>query len=138
MKVLNGLVVALVVCPLAGIGGFGCNTVSGAGKDIQQGGHAVQNAADNAQVRDREVVRHQQRTHAIMASSEAGGSISPSGSTDVSYGSNRTFAINAYSGYHVADVLVDGQSVGAVTRHTFDNVTVSHTISASFAANASR
>jgi len=33
----------------------------------------------------------------------------------------------------VADVLVDGDSVGPVTSHTFTNVTADHTISASFA-----
>ena len=33
----------------------------------------------------------------------------------------------------VADVLVDGSSVGAVTSHTFTNVTAGHTIAASFA-----
>ena len=35
--------------------------------------------------------------------------------------------------YHVADVLVDGVSVGAVTSYTFTNVTANHTISATFA-----
>ena len=33
----------------------------------------------------------------------------------------------------MADVLVDGISVGAVTSHTFTNVTGNHTIAASFA-----
>src|SRR5207253_3099509 len=37
--------------------------------------------------------------------------------------------------YHVADVLVDNVSVGAVTSYTFTNVTTDHTISASFAIN---
>src|SRR6185369_15362888 len=36
---------------------------------------------------------------------------------------------------HVADVVVDGSSVGAVTSYTFSNVTVAHTIAASFAIN---
>ena len=39
------------------------------------------------------------------------------------------------TGYHVADVLVDGASVGAVTSFTFNNVTANHTIAASFAIN---
>ena len=34
--------------------------------------------------------------------------------------------------YEVADVLVDGQSVGAVNSYTFNNVTADHTISATF------
>ena len=35
----------------------------------------------------------------------------------------------------MADVLVDGVSVGAVTSYTFTNVTANHTIAASFAIN---
>jgi hypothetical protein len=40
------------------------------------------------------------------------------------------------SGSTIADVLVDGQSVGAVASYTFTNVTTSHTIAASFAADS--
>src|SRR5207247_2720763 len=48
---------------------------------------------------------------------------------------NKTFTITPSACYHVADVLVDGGSVGAVTSYTFSNVTVNHTIAASFAIN---
>ena len=44
------------------------------------------------------------------------------------------FTITPDTGYHVADVLVDGASVGAVTSYPFTNVTANHTIAASFAA----
>ncbi len=71
-------------------------------------------------------------TRAISASSGANGSIIPSGVIAVNYGSNQTFTINPAFGYHVADVLVDGISVGAVTSYPFTNVTANHTISASF------
>ncbi|MEW5765846.1 MAG: hypothetical protein AB1824_12815, partial [Acidobacteriota bacterium] len=37
------------------------------------------------------------------------------------------------SGFHVADVLVDGVSVGPVASYTFTNVQADHTIAASFA-----
>ena len=131
MKALKGLVVALAVCAIGSIGTFGCNTFRGAGKDIQKGGRAVENAADNAEHRDN-------RHHAINASADYGGSISPSGSTKIAYGTDRTYMVRANAGYHVADVLVDGESIGAVHRHTFDNVTASHTISAVFTANPSR
>ena len=40
---------------------------------------------------------------------------------------------HAGPGYHIADVLVDGGSVGAVSGYTFTNVTADHTIAASFA-----
>ena len=74
-------------------------------------------------------------TFTITASAGANGSIAPSGAQTVSSGSNASFAITPASGYHVADVLVDGASVGAVGSYTFTNVTANHTISVSFAVN---
>jgi len=49
MKTLQKLVVALVMGSLFGIGVLGCNTISGAGQDIQKGGRAVENSAEDAQ-----------------------------------------------------------------------------------------
>ena len=74
-------------------------------------------------------------TYTITATAGAGGSISPAGAVSVNYGANATFAITPNSGYHIADVLVDGASVGAVGTYTFTNVTANHTIAASFAIN---
>jgi hypothetical protein len=74
-------------------------------------------------------------TFKITASAGAGGSISPAGAVEVSYGSSQTFTITPNTGYHVAGVMVDGSSVGAVTTYTFTNVTANHTIAASFAPN---
>src|SRR5206468_1802053 len=74
-------------------------------------------------------------TYTIMASAGANGSISPSGAVTVIYGASQTFTIAPSTGYHIADVLVDGSSVGAVTSYTFTNVTATHTIAASFAIN---
>ncbi|MFA6054979.1 MAG: putative Ig domain-containing protein [Thermodesulfovibrionales bacterium] len=74
-------------------------------------------------------------TFTITASAGANGSISPSGATTVNYGASKTFTVTPNANYHVADVLVDGSSVVAVTSHTFNNVTVNHTISATFAIN---
>jgi len=75
-------------------------------------------------------------TYTITASAGANGTISPSGTINVNYGSNQTFTIAPNSGYRVADVLVDGSSVGAVTTYTFSNVTANHTISATYAISA--
>ncbi len=61
------------------------------------------------------------------------GSISPSGNIEVPAGQDFTFAIKPVSGYKVTDVLVDGKSVGARTSYTFQKVSGSHTITASFA-----
>jgi len=71
-------------------------------------------------------------TFTITASAGSGGTIDPSGAVVVNCGSNQTFTINPDTCYHIADVLVDGGSVGAVTSYTFNNVTSDHTIEASF------
>ncbi|MBI1807829.1 MAG: right-handed parallel beta-helix repeat-containing protein [Ignavibacteria bacterium] len=68
----------------------------------------------------------------ITASSGSNGTISPSGAVIVSCGSNQTFTVMPNLGYKVSDVLVDGSSVGAVTSYTLSNITVNHTISATF------
>jgi len=74
-------------------------------------------------------------TFAITASAGANGSIDPSGSMSVNYGSIQSFTINPSAGYHVLDVLVDGGSLGAVTSYTFTNLTENHTIAVTFAIN---
>jgi predicted small secreted protein len=51
MNKLAKLVVALVVGALIGMGLPGCNTVKGAGRDIQKGGQGIENAARGAQGR---------------------------------------------------------------------------------------
>ena len=70
--------------------------------------------------------------YTITASAGEGGSISPSGSVRVSRGSDKTFTMKADEGYEIDDVLVDGESVGAVSSYTFKNVKEAHTISVSF------
>gem|GEM_PF-3091084 len=69
----------------------------------------------------------------ITAIAELNGSISPSGSVIVKYGTDQTFTIKPSPHYHVEDVLVDNMSVGAVTSYNFDSISKSHTIKASFA-----
>ncbi len=72
-------------------------------------------------------------TFTITASAAGGnGSITPSGAVMLVSGATQTFGITPNAGYQIADVLVDGVSVGAVASYTFTNVTANHTISASF------
>ena len=71
-------------------------------------------------------------TYTITASAGPNGSIAPAGAVTVAYGGSQAFAIAPAAGYHVADVLVDGSSVGAVTGYDFPNVIADHTIGASF------
>jgi hypothetical protein len=68
----------------------------------------------------------------ITATAGPGGTISPSGAVIVKNGESQTFSITPDPGYHIADVLVDGVSVGSVTSYTFSKVTADHTIVASF------
>jgi len=68
----------------------------------------------------------------IDAGAGENGSISPSGQVAVPAGGSRTFTITADEGYVVADVLVDGVSVGPVGSYTFSNVRANHTISVIF------
>ena len=74
-------------------------------------------------------------TFVINASAGPGGVISPSGSLNVVYGGSAGYAITANTGYHVADVRVDGISMGALSSYTFESVSAGHTIAASFAAD---
>ncbi|MDL2238330.1 MobA/MobL family protein, partial [Christensenellaceae bacterium OttesenSCG-928-K19] len=70
--------------------------------------------------------------HAIVATAGTGGSIAPSGTVMVAHGGSQTFKIEANGGYKIREVVVDGRSVGAVSSHTFNNVTAGHTIQAVF------
>ena len=70
--------------------------------------------------------------YTITATAGEGGSITPDGDVSVKEGASQTFAITADNGYEIADVLVDGSSVGAVETYTFDEVKANHTITASF------
>jgi hypothetical protein len=69
----------------------------------------------------------------ITASAGPNGAISPLGAVNVACSGSQTFTITPNANYHVADVQVDGVSVGAVTSYPFSNVTQSHTINANFA-----
>ncbi len=63
-----------------------------------------------------------QTTYTITASAGTGGSISPSGPVTVNCGTDQSFTITPASCYQIADVLVDGVSVGAVASYTFTGV----------------
>ena len=75
--------------------------------------------------------------YTITAAAGEGGAITPAGEVSVKEGASQTFTITASEGYAIADVLVDGQSVGAVDSYTFENVTANHTIAALFTKTAS-
>ena len=70
--------------------------------------------------------------YTIKAIAGTGGSISPSGSISVREGRDQTFTITPDKGYAVANVKIDGKSIGAVKSYTFENVSRTHTIEVIF------
>ncbi len=72
-------------------------------------------------------------SYIITASASEGGTITPSGNVQVNCGDNKEFVITANEGYEIENVVVDGQSQGAITSYTFENVTeAGHSIEATF------
>ena len=75
---------------------------------------------------------HSYSYYTIKATAGAGGSISPSGDVSVREGRDQTFTITPDKGYAVANVKIDGKSIGAVKSYTFENVRRTHTIEVIF------
>lgn len=70
--------------------------------------------------------------YTITATAGEGGTISDAGETTVTEGNSKTYTITPQDGYKVADVKVNGESVGAVEEYTFSSVTADATIEAEF------
>ena len=88
---------------------------------------AAQNALDAAMN-----IAPIQKEFTIMAAAGEGGSITPCGTVKVERGMSQTFAIRPKEGYVISDVLVNGQSVGAVAEYTFCDVNADANITALF------
>lgn len=88
---------------------------------------AAQNALDAAMN-----IAPIQKEFAIMAAAGEGGSITPCGTVKVERGMSQTFVIQPEEGYVTSDVLVNGQSVGAVAEYTFCDVNADANITALF------
>ena len=71
----------------------------------------------------------------ITATAGEGGTITTEDLTDgkITEGESATFTITPNSGYEIADVKVDGNSVGKKTSYTFSDVDKAHKIEATFA-----
>jgi hypothetical protein len=72
--------------------------------------------------------------YTIMPVANIGGSISPGNSAAIQPGDTITYMMSPKYGYFLNDVVIDGQSVGAVTEYTFSNVQSDHEIYAEFTA----
>ena len=68
----------------------------------------------------------------VTSSADVGGDINPSGDVSVSQGNSQTFMITPSAGYTLADVIIDGKSVGPVKLFTFSSVSGDHSINAVF------
>lgn len=55
----------------------------------------------------------------VMATTDEGGIIDPAGSVEVTEGTSRLFTFSAMDGYSIVDVLVNGNSIGAVESYNF-------------------
>ncbi len=74
-------------------------------------------------------------TYTIEVTQNDNGIISPAVAEDIEHGSDFTFTVAPDTGWHIADVLADGESVGAVSFYTFTNITSDHAITAIFEEN---
>jgi hypothetical protein len=71
-------------------------------------------------------------TYTLTPSVGTGGSITPNTPQTVLQDGDMIFTIVPNTGYHIANVSVDGASQGTITSYTFTNVTSNHSISATF------
>jgi len=70
--------------------------------------------------------------YVITASAGPNGSIYPEGAINVNQWATKSFTITAEEDYNVADVIVDGVSVGSIASYTFYTVNADHIIEAKF------
>lgn len=71
-------------------------------------------------------------THTVTTTSSVGGHTDPAGETVVNQGDDLVVGIVPEEGYKIANVLVDGKSVGPVPEYNFANVHEDHTLEAVF------
>lgn len=72
------------------------------------------------------------REFTITAIAGEGGTITPTGETQVRYARSLAYTITPDEGYAVADVLIDGKSIGAADSYKFVRVKKDHTITVLF------
>ena len=73
--------------------------------------------------------------YTISASAGTGGSITPAGTSSILSGGSKSFTITPNAGSVIADVTVDGVSIGPLNSYTFNKVSANHIIQASFGSS---
>jgi len=71
------------------------------------------------------------RSYHIVATAGANGTITPADSW-VGYNTSQAMTFTPASGYQVANVTLDGTSLGAISTYTFNNTAADHTLSVTF------
>jgi len=66
--------------------------------------------------------------YTITATAGTGGTISPSGAVSVIEGDDQTFTFTPNAGYEIADVIINGISMGQITEYEFNDVSADHII----------
>lgn len=72
------------------------------------------------------------KTYQITASVTGNGSINPQGPVTVNHGANQFFTFTPDANHEIADVRVNGSSLGAVSSYEFQNVTSDQSLSVVF------
>ncbi len=73
------------------------------------------------------------KVYDIVITSEGNGSIDPDGTITVEHGTSLTFTLTPEPDHHVEDLLIDGESVGAVEEYEVTNIMDPFTVHAIFA-----
>lgn len=95
-------------------------------------GTIIQNAKSSGDCGGMSIGLELKTEFTITATAAANGTISPSGNITVNEGQSQSFTTTPSTGYDIADVVVDGKSVGAQASYTFENISENHSIAATF------
>ena len=74
------------------------------------------------------------RTYSVVLTAGKGGSIEPSGRVEAAQGESLSFALVPDEGYELAEVRIDGVSVGQTAEYTLTDISGDHSVYAVFAA----
>lgn len=72
----------------------------------------------------------------IAATAGVNGSITPAGTTAVPFGGNQNYTITADPGFQIDSLTIDGTPIEPISSYQFTNVTMPHTIDATFIASS--
>ncbi len=70
--------------------------------------------------------------YTVTASAGEGGAISDAGETTLTEGDSKTYTITPSSGYRIADIIVNGKSMGAISQYTVSEISEDVEIEAVF------